>query len=78
MKVFGDDGLVWGSMEVSGANIGVGDNGGNVGSDVPRPPSSSRPRPRQSTLPLPRMGCIQTGGDDTEGLMDGPREVDAS
>ena len=75
-------------MEVSGANIGVGDNGVNVGSGVPRPPSpsqprprpSSRPRPHQLTLPihLPRMGCIRTGVDDTEGLMDGPREVEAS
>ena len=30
-----------GGMEVLGANIGVGDNGGNVGSGVPRPPSPS-------------------------------------
>ena len=77
-----------GGMEVSGANIIVGDNGGNVGSGVLRPPSPSRPqprppfqpRPRRSTLylPLPRMGYIRTGVDDTEGLMDGPREVDVS
>ena len=58
----------------------VGDNGGNVGSSVPRPLPPSRPQPRQSTLPLPlpRMSYIQTGVDDTGGLMDGPREVDAS
>ena len=33
----------YGGMEVFGANIGVGDNGGNVGLGVPRPPSPSRP-----------------------------------
>ena len=74
-------------MEVSGANIEVGDNGGNFGSGVPQPPSPSRPRPRppsrprprRSTLPLPlpRMGCIRTRVDDTGGLMDGPHEVNA-
>ena len=75
-------------MEVLGANMGVGDNGGNVGSGVPRPPLPSRPRPYppsqprpcRSTLslPLPRIGSIRTGVDDTGGLMDGPHEVDAS
>ena len=75
-------------MEVAGANMGEGDNGGNVSSGVPLPPSSSQPRPRPPsrprphrsilTLPLPRMGCIRTGVDDTGGLMDGPREVHAS
>ena len=74
-------------MEVLGANIEVGDNGGNVGSGVPLPPSPSRPRPcppsrprpRRSTLSLllPRTGCIRTGVDDIGGLMDGPHEVDA-
>ena len=29
-------------MEVSGAKMGVGDNGGNVSSSVPRRPSPSR------------------------------------
>ena len=38
-------------MEVSGANMGVGDNGGNVGSGVPRPPSPSRTQPRQPSRP---------------------------
>ena len=67
-------------MEVLGANIGVGDNGGNVGSGVSRPQPPSRPRPRRSTLPLPlsRMGYLRTEVDDTRGLMDGTREVDAS
>ena len=53
---------------------------GNVGSGVQRPCSPSRPRPHRSTLPLPlpRMGCIRTEVDDTEGLNDGPCEVDAS
>ena len=32
-------------MEVSGANIIVGNNGGNVGSGVARSPSPSRPQP---------------------------------
>ena len=31
-------------MEVSGANIIVGNNGGNVGSGVARSPSPSRPQ----------------------------------
>ena len=75
-------------MKVLGANIIVGDNGGNVGLGVPRPPSPSRPRPRppsrarprRSTLPLslPRMDCIRIRVYDIGGLMDGPREVDAS
>ena len=66
-------------MEVSGANIRVGDNGGNVDLGVPQPPSPSGSRPRRSTFPFPlaRIGCIPTGVDDTRGLMDGPREVDA-
>ena len=69
-----------GGMEISCANMGVDDNGGNVDSSVPRPPSPSRPRPSQSTLHLllPRIGCIRTGVDDTGGLIDGPREIDAS
>ena len=41
-------------MEVLGENMGVGDNGGNVGSGVPRPPSPSRPQPRQPSRPQPR------------------------
>ena len=67
-------------MEVSGANMGVGDNGGNVGSGVPRPCPPSLPRPRPSTLPLPlpQIGWIRIVVDDTRGLMNGPREVDAS
>ena len=36
---------VCGGMEVSGANMGVGDNGGNVSSGVPRPPLPSQPQP---------------------------------
>ena len=34
---------VCGGIKVSGTNIGVGDNGSNVDSGVPRPPSPSRP-----------------------------------
>ena len=62
----------YGGMEVSGANMGVGNNGGNVGLGVPRP--------RQSTLPLflPRIGCIRTEVDDTRGLMDDLHDLDAS
>ena len=30
-----------GGMEVSDTNMGVGDNGGNVGSGIPRSPSPS-------------------------------------
>ena len=40
-----------GGMEVSGANMGVGDNGGNVSSGVPRPSSPSRTQPRQPSRP---------------------------
>ena len=29
-------------------------------------------------LPLPQIGCIRIEVDDTGGLMDGPRKVDAS
>ena len=43
-----------GSMEVSGANMRVGDNGGNVGLGVARPPSPSRPQPHQPSRPRPR------------------------
>ena len=44
-----------GGMEVSSANMGVGDNGGNVGSGVPRPPSLSQLQPRQQSRPQPRL-----------------------
>ena len=44
-------------MEVSGTNMGAGDNGGNVGSGVPRPPllshQPSRSRPRPPSRPRP-------------------------
>ena len=32
-----------GVSKYRGANMGVGDNGGNVGSGVPQPPSPSQP-----------------------------------
>ena len=57
MEVSGDE-LSMGGYGSIGANIEVGDNGGNVSSGVPRPPSPSRPLPRSPSLPRPRRSTL--------------------